>query len=1526
MKLSFAKRLASAMLSTVFSVTTLMSGMPQSIRAEEEKYLYTDDGFAYIVNDEGSITLKGRDPEREDEYDKTKIVLPSKIDGKYVTEIDTNYFGHSTYGSNSTVTEIVLPDHIEKISNWCFNDYKALDTLVIPATLKEAERPFTYCKINKVIIEDGMKTVPKSLFSCTDYMGELVIPDSVVTIGDSSFTSISGLKEIHVPDSVKSIGYCAFNNNPDLEVLDLPDTLDFIDSYAFAENPKLTSVTVPDTWTFGEGKDGFFQKCGLKEITFGPDRKEIPQGICLYCESLETINWPTAPTKIGSRAFEDCYALKDPKIPNSVEIIDSYAFDGCKGITHLDLPTDLKELTSRSFGNLKSLKYLYVPMELPTKGNYKEVSAFWKSGIEKLEFADGITEINAMTASGHPNLTEIVIPKSVTTIRSYAFNGNESLANIDLHEGITTIEGQSVFSDCKSLKELTVPSTLKGEGYAFSSAPALDTLYISEGRTEIPDRLFINCNVLKKAVIPESVTKIKANAFANCYELETVEMKQDNVEVENSAFSRCDSLWDERFSICKKGDLFMTKSSSSNTEGGITNYTIYYSINPNFLDTFDTASLDVSVQPWKHLVIDESLPDGLKAGDVGFKVNLTSTTGIFRFSVRNPENDVVKVTAELCARVHKEPSYEWDKKCFTVTDTTFEPVTINVPDTVSVKDGKSSFNVYGYADIGSKVTIMVNGEEYSTVDTNAYTGKYSASVNCEPVDGVITLQAVCGSKKSDKKQISVDENMPVLVDFEVSHETHVDVWRKNMTDIFRTGYTPYVSYNPHHPLQFAVDLDNDDNSQQILVASKTGDKQSFVPLERNSETGKWTGSGFFDTSIPGDLSIKSIPKNKSDMLTVKKDSEGALSSVKNKDGKELFKQDEDAPKDPAEKFVEEHETKIVDTGGNNIAVSFKRKSKTKTDPPKKTEPDDDPDDYEPDDDDDEDTLNVFEGKAETVNIGGKTLKPIDIIEDHNDYNFKKSNTRVTDENGNVHEYYARVFTKDDSEFAQSLTKSIPLSSNGSDTRTVNDFLTDKEIGRIIEGIAIADYNTFTQTAELMTVAYSTSLTGDDDLDELAESLDVGASTAFILKWGVESKGLNDVAGYGGAVITAVQEGYELYDHYYTHSDRVNKIAYSKDTFVQDKASQLMVTSAALFAGRAAIAAFAVKGAFTLAAAGAAGLAFWPALLAGAALTFGVWAMKLAYNKLEKELDDVIDPVTSDGKINVGIDPSGYVYAAVPYNRIKGATATIYYKDKSGNAVKWNAEDYDQVNPQITDSSGWFMWDVPEGLWQVRIEAEGYENYATEWLPVLPVQTDVNIPLKSTSAAKIESIDAYSNGVYIKMSQYITDSTAVADNVYLTDSKGNVIPCKISFSKSETNETGYSDIITLISTKGTISEAELHITKGLLSYSGVPSEPSSEKIVKIKDSLIVDNDPEIILGDVNNDGNINAVDASTVLSYYAMISTNKDGGFDDAQKAAADVNHDSLINAVDASCILSYYAYTSTTKDTPKKTLEEFLKE
>ena len=82
--------------------------------------------------------------------------------------------------------------------------------------------------------------------------------------------------------------------------------------------------------------------------------------------------------------------------------------------------------------------------------------------------------------------------------------------------------------------------------------------------------------------------------------------------------------------------------------------------------------------------------------------------------------------------------------------------------------------------------------------------------------------------------------------------------------------------------------------------------------------------------------------------------------------------------------------------------------------------------------------------------------------------------------------------------------------------------------------------------------------------------------------------------------------------------------------------------------------------------------------------------------------------------------------------------------------------------------------------------------------------------------------------------------------------------------------------------------------------------------------------EYTLGDVNNDSQINAVDSSSVLAYYARISTNQDGGYTEEQKLAADVDNDGLINAVDASNILSYYAYVSTTKENVLS-LKEFMK-
>ncbi len=91
---------------------------------------------------------------------------------------------------------------------------------------------------------------------------------------------------------------------------------------------------------------------------------------------------------------------------------------------------------------------------------------------------------------------------------------------------------------------------------------------------------------------------------------------------------------------------------------------------------------------------------------------------------------------------------------------------------------------------------------------------------------------------------------------------------------------------------------------------------------------------------------------------------------------------------------------------------------------------------------------------------------------------------------------------------------------------------------------------------------------------------------------------------------------------------------------------------------------------------------------------------------------------------------------------------------------------------------------------------------------------------------------------------------------------------------------------------------------------------SRETCSIKDSVLADFFAQFrklsySLGDVDADGNINALDASMILTAYANTATGKDSGLVQEQITAADVNSDGAVDALDASEVLSYYAYTAT---------------
>ena len=139
------------------------------------------------------------------------------------------------------------------------------------------------------------------------------------------------------------------------------------------------------------------------------------------------------------------------------------------------------------------------------------------------------------------------------------------------------------------------------------------------------------------------------------------------------------------------------------------------------------------------------------------------------------------------------------------------------------------------------------------------------------------------------------------------------------------------------------------------------------------------------------------------------------------------------------------------------------------------------------------------------------------------------------------------------------------------------------------------------------------------------------------------------------------------------------------------------------------------------------------------------------------------------------DPSGFVYEGVESNRVQGATATVFYKTQEKDMYDdlvdvvsiWDAENYGQVNPQFTDENGEYGWMVPEGLWQVKYEKEGYQTEFSDWLPVPPPQLDVNQNLVQYSQPVVNAVKATQQGVQVQFDKYMRPATLTTQNIHVT---------------------------------------------------------------------------------------------------------------------------------------------------------------
>lgn len=221
--------------------------------------------------------------------------------------------------------------------------------------------------------------------------------------------------------------------------------------------------------------------------------------------------------------------------------------------------------------------------------------------------------------------------------------------------------------------------------------------------------------------------------------------------------------------------------------------------------------------------------------------------------------------------------------------------------------------------------------------------------------------------------------------------------------------------------------------------------------------------------------------------------------------------------------------------------------------------------------------------------------------------------------------------------------------------------------------------------------------------------------------------------------------------------------------------------------------------------------------------------------------------------HVIIDPAGYVYEAVPENRVEGVQATIYYKeevediygDKHENIVMWNAEEYAQHNPLFTDENGMYRWDVPQGLWQVKFEKDGYATAYSEWLPVPPPQLEVNVGITQNKQPEVTEARAYEEGIEVQFDKYMDPASLNDANISVT-AGGKKLAGDIQLvnaaladeyaSPEDADAVRYASRIRFVPEQAlasTTGEIRLTVSRNVKSYAGIPMTVTYSQVLDVE---------------------------------------------------------------------------------------------
>ena len=451
--------------------------IPSSVHYDGKTYSVTSiGGYAFrgcislkSVNIPGSVTTIGNDA-FSGCSGLTSITIPNSV---------TSIGGYAFYNC-SGLTSITIPNSVTRIGGSAFEGCSGLTSVTFHC--QEIGSSFSGMNIKEVILGEEVTSIGDHAFDECSGLTSVTIPNSVTTIGERAFSNCSGLTSITIGNSVTSIGRYAFQNCSGLKSVSIPNSVTTIGDWALSGCTGLTSVTIGNSVTI-IGNYAFSGCSGLTSVTF--HCQEIGSWFCGM--NIKEVILGEEVTSIGDYAFSHCSGLTTVDIPNSVTSIGKFAFEFCSGMTSINIPNSVTSIGSGAFDFCSGLKKVIVP----------DLAAWCNISFDG-DAANPLYCAKHIYSDENTEITDLVIPNSVTSIGDWAFSGCTGLTSVTIPNNVTKI-GSGAFQNCSSLTSVNIPNSVTSIGsYAFDECSGLKSVSIPNSVTTIGDDAFSGCSGLKK--------------------------------------------------------------------------------------------------------------------------------------------------------------------------------------------------------------------------------------------------------------------------------------------------------------------------------------------------------------------------------------------------------------------------------------------------------------------------------------------------------------------------------------------------------------------------------------------------------------------------------------------------------------------------------------------------------------------------------------------------------------------------------------------------------------------------------------------------------------------------------------------------------------------------------------------------------------------------------------------------------------------------------------------------------------------